>query len=250
VNHAWLGLAALFFSAACSIDDRTVSVAQVGSEMMPVRCQGIPVERELISDFSDAVEVVDVDGNHGIEYRDGPVGLGGVTQFFGAPDLSLPTLSLVSTDTGPALNVEAKPETPISDEIRTRYFGFGLGFGRTEPVCVDASAYRGVSFTLEGSIDTCELRFQTQISQDDRLLEGSNISSCTLGEACFPPFSEPLEVGSKRSFQFPFGALENGNPVPLVDPTTLINVAWKMYAPASGPACKLSMLIDDVAFYR
>jgi len=250
VNHAWFGPAALFFSAACSIDDRSVSVAPAGSELMPVRCQGIAVERRLISDFSDAAEVVDVDGNHGIEYRDGPVGLGGVTQFFGAPGVPLPMLSLVSTDTGPVLKVEATPERPISEELGSRYFGFGLGFGRSEPVCVDASAYQGISFTLEGSIGSCELSFQTQISQDDRLLEGSNVSSCTLGELCYPPFSEPLEVGSKRTFQFRFGALKNGNPVPLVDPTRLINVAWKMYAPASGPACELSMLIDDVAFYR
>ncbi len=250
MNCAWLGPAALFFSVACSIDDRNVSVAPATDASVPTRCSGIPVGRELISDFTDAVEVVDVDGNHGIVYSNGPVGLGGVTQFFSAPGVAPPTLSLVPTDTGPALEVRATPARPISAEPASRYFGFGLGFGIVAPVCVDASAYRGVSFSLEGQIGSCELMFQTQISQDDRLLEGSDVSSCTLAELCYPPYSAPLEVGRKRTFQFPFDALNGGNPVELVDPTTLINVAWKMFAPVSGPACEVRIVIDDVAFYR
>jgi hypothetical protein len=70
------------------------------------------------------------------------------------------------------------------------------------------------------------------------------------GRAVLPAASEPLEVGAKRRFQILFAALSNGNPVQLVDPSTLLNTAWKWFVPAGGPACAVSLVIDDVAFYR
>jgi len=259
----WKGLresgaaALVVLAGACSIDPRDVIVdsgdpaaadadADADADVVEV-CRGIPVERSLIADFSDAVEELDHDGNAGIRYPSGPVNRGGVSYFFAAPGLATPRLSIQTTAGNPALRIDATPGVPVNDQ--NYYFGFALGFGSEEEVCLDASGYSGVSFTLDGSPGTCLLMFQVMISQDDRIGAGFAAASCTLGEACYPPFSDPLAVDGPGSYAIPFAALANGNPVDHVDLKTITNVGWKMYAPLDGP-CEAHLVLDDVAFFR
>jgi len=91
--------------------------------------------------------------------------------------------------------------------------------------------------------------FQVMISQDDRIGAGFAAASCTLGEACYPPFSDPLAVDGPGSYAIPFAALANGNPVEHVRSQDHHERGWKMYAPLDGP-CEAHLVLDDVAFFR
>jgi hypothetical protein len=248
----------LILGFGCSIDDRVVTVAPTPLDeptgLSPVveACQGIPIENDLISDFSDAREVVDSEGNAGIEFTRGPVGRGGESYFFEAGGLSRPRLSLVPTASGFSLRIDAKPGVPIDDS--NQWVGFALGFARDQEVCVDATGYHGIRFTIAGSTGTCQLMTQVMISQDDRIGEGFPTASCTLGDLCYPPFSAPLAVDeTPHTFEIPFTALSDGNPAPVVDELTkktITNIGWKLYVPLSGPPCVASLSLDDVGFYK
>jgi hypothetical protein len=214
------------------------------------------VQQDLITDFSDAVVGIDLDGNPGIAYSRGAVALGGTSAVFAAPGLRLPRLSLEPRGSDQALRIDATPGVPIDNQ--NYYSGIALAFGRDEGVCVDATGYTGVRFTLEGTPGTCQLMFQVLISQDFRIGENGP-GACTLGELCYPPFSEPLVVdggvGAEPSrFDVRFAALTRpGNPVARIDAQTIksiVNVGWKLFAPLVGPPCQASMLLDEVAFFR
>jgi len=241
-------MAVFCLAAACSIDARMVTVNDSQQVTPTTVCQGMPVQRDLITDFSDAFVAPDHDGKPGVGFAQGPVPGGGVSYLFAAPGLASPRLSLEPRGDDRALRIDANPGVPIGDD--NYYLGFGLGFGGDTQICVDASGYQGVSFTLDGSTGTCQLMFQVEISQDYRIGSNTQIASCTLGEACYPPYSRPLVVDGPMTHAIPFSALANGNPVGMVDMTAITSVGWKLFAPLNGPPCQASLLLDDVAFFR
>jgi hypothetical protein len=241
-------ISGLCLAAACSIDARRVTVNDSQQVAPTMICQGLPVQRDLITDFSDAFEVPDHDGKPGVGFAQGPVPGGGVSQLFTAPGLASAQLSLEPRGDNHALRIDANPGVPIGDD--NYYVGMALGFGGDQEICVDASGYQGVSFTLDGSTGSCQLMFQVMISQDYRIGSNTLVASCTLGEACYPPFSRPLVVDGTMSYSIPFSALANGNPVGTVDVKAITNVGWKLFAPLNGPPCQASLLLDDVAFFR
>jgi hypothetical protein len=239
------------FAAACAIDGRAVTV-DGGVPIVATRvCQGIAVQQDLITDFSDAVLGTDLEGGPGILYGRGPVQRGGASEVFAAPGLKFPQLSLEPHGTDQALRIEAKPVMPVIDNP---YLGFALGFGRDAELCVDATGYRGVAFTLDGTTGTCQLMFQVLFSQDFRVGLADPAGACTLGELCYPPFSRPLAVNGPATYAIEFADLVNpGNPVAGIDPQTIrsiVNVGWKLFPPLGDTPCQASLLLDDVAFFR
>jgi hypothetical protein len=253
----FLAALSVFAGAACSIDSRAVIVdaagqtdadADVDAQVIEV-CQGIPVQQALIADFSDAVEEVDSHGNAGVRYASGPVSRGGTAYFFAAPGLTPPRLSIQTTGDNRALRIDATPGKPVTPDFY--WFGFALGFGSDTEVCLDATGFTGVGFTLDGTPGTCLLMFQVMISEDDRIGDGFEAASCTLGPDCYPPFSKPLMVAGPGSYAFPFTELAHGNPVETVDVKAITNVGWKMFAPVDeSTPCEAHLVLDDVAFYR
>ena len=240
----------LVLTAACSIDGRAVTVdGSVPIIAMRV-CQGIAVQQALITDFSDAVPGTDLDGNPGILYGLGPVQRGGTAVVFAAPGLKPPQLSLEPHGNDQALRIEANPGMTVGDNY---YLGFALGFGQDAELCVDATGYRGVSFTLDGTVGSCQLMFQVLVSQDFRVGPHDPAGACTLGELCVPPYSRPLAVNGPAPYMIPFADLVNaGNPVAGIDSQTIrsiVNVGWKLFA-LGGTPCQASLLLDDVAFFR
>ena len=162
-----------------------------------------------------------------------------------------PRLSLISQGDNPALRIEASPGVPSS--VARSYLGFGLGFGVDEELCVDASEFRGVRFTLDGSVGTCQLMFQVDISEDLSIDEEqhSPLAACKVGvDLCYPPFSLPLTINGPTHFEIPFTALSDGSPIGLVDRKTIAGISWKLWAPLDGPPCVASLVLDDVAFFR
>jgi hypothetical protein len=227
---------------ACQIDPRVV--------MAPVSaCQGAPVANALITDFFDATEGPDFEGHPGVTFGGGALGRGGSTLVFAAEGLPAPRLSLTKTaNDNPALQIDATPGIPKGQNF---WLGFALGFAQDEDVCVDASAYKGVSFTLDGTPGTCTFMFQVDISQDLDIGTKSPIAACPLGpDLCYPPFSLPINVNGRKTHQFPFTALSQGNPIKLVDRKTITNLSWKLWAPSEGPPCEAHLILDDVAFYK
>ena len=92
--------------------------------------------------------------------------------------------------------------------------------------------------------------FQVEFSQDFDL-NVSPLGACTLGDLCYPPYSAPLAVNeAPKTYDIPFTAISDGNPVRQVDPTTITSVAWKLWAPSEGAPCEADFVVDDVAFFR
>jgi hypothetical protein len=236
-------LVALVLAAACSVDARSVTLSRSA-------CEGLPVEQALITDFSDATETTDRTGHPGITYTTGPLERGGTSVVFAAPSMVPPTLSLISQGDNRALKIDASPATP--SDLDHSWFGFALGFGLETDLCVDASSFRGVQFTVDGTASTCSFMVQVDISQDIAIDEtNSPVAACTLGVyLCYPPFSLPLTVNGPTHFAIPFTALSDGSPIALVDPKTILGISWKFFAPLEGPPCVASLILDDVAFFR
>ena len=243
------GLAAVPFivAAACSIDARQVTV---DSGVVESRiCKGAPVDQDVITDFSDAVEATDAGGNPIIRWGGGPGQRGGVSYVFGAAGQMPPALSLEDVAGNRVLRVRATPGVPNSPD--NFWSGLALGFGHDPAGCVDASAYRGVRFRIEGTVGTCQLMFQVEISQD-LAIGGTDdeVAACTLGDLCYPPFSTPLSIQGSKTYEVPFTAISEGSPVHEVDPRSVTDVGWKLWAPLAGAPCEASFVVDDVAFFR
>jgi hypothetical protein len=245
---SWPGLALTAFlpvvaGLACEIDSRVVT-APVSA------CQGVPVANALITDFSGATEGPDLAGQPGVTFTGGgALNRGGSTLVFAAEGLEAPTLSLTKTaNDNPALQIDAKPGIPKGLNF---WLGFAIGFARDEDVCVDASDYKGVSFTLDGTPGTCLLMFQVEISQDLDIGTKSPIAACPLGpDRCYPPFSLSINVSGRKTYQFLFSSLSEGSPLALVDKKAITNLSWKLWAPSEGPPCEAHLILDDVTFYK
>jgi hypothetical protein len=216
---------------------------------VPGPCASIVVKQDLITDFSDAFDAPDFDGHPGgVSFTGGPVERGGVSYRFAAPGLDPPRLSLEPRVHDLALRIEAAPRMPIDGNY---YLGVAFGFSAGDEVCIDASAYRGVQFTLDGTTGTCQLMFQVERSEDYRIGPNTKVASCTLGELCYPPFSPPLIVDGQRNHAIPFADLTMpGNPIPEVNPKAITGVGFKLFAPVAGPPCVASLVVDDLAFFR
>lgn len=232
---------------ACSIDSRSVTFAPPVLEDRI--CKGVPVDQELVTDFSDAAETMEGGGDSLIRWGGGIAQKGGYAVSFGAPGQMPPQLSVVEDGGGNrALRVHATPGVPNGPD--NVWSGAALVFGHDPDICVDATGYRGVSFRIAGMAGTCELMFQVEISQD-LALEISPTAACTLGDRCYSPFSNPLAIEKDaKTYEIPFTAISDGNPVPQVDPKTITSVAWKLWAPVEGVPCEADFVVDDVAFFR
>jgi hypothetical protein len=199
-----------------------------GGTTAPMVCTGTPPASALITDFSDAVV-----GTDGITFGTAP-NLTGVTFTYANQGEPSPVLSLAAApagSTGQALQVsDAGP-------IQT-WAGFGFGFN----MCVDASAYTGVQFTITGSLGNCDLTFAAQFSEDNSVTDDPTFGSCILGTDCFPPTStQPIGTGTTI---VEFSQVANGSPTSIVDTRALTGVQWQL----NGPNCAANFAVTDVTF--
>jgi hypothetical protein len=201
----------------------------------PMVCSGTPPAAALITDFSDAVA-----GTSGIAFGT-PPGLGGGTFTYAATGLNPPVLSLAPApagSTGQALQVVANPGLPT--DPADEFSGFGLGFD----MCVDASAYTGVEFTITGDLGSCALTFAAQFSEDNSVTDDPSFGSCTLGGNCFPPSSGPIVAGTTVVH---FADLLGGSPQTSVDARALTGVQWNLDTNPASP-CSASFAVTDIRF--
>lgn len=204
--------------------------AMGGGTQPPMPCVGTPPASPLITDFADAV------AGDPILFGTSP-NLTGGTFSYAAPVLTASTLSVVAGANGtPALQVAASPG-PAPDPANT-WFGFGLFFDS----CVDASAYNAVSFTVNGSLGDCSIRFAVTSSQNVSPTDDPR-GACTEA-SCFPPSTPFMTTGTNviRFADFTFPGSPN-----IVDPRSLIGIQWQMDTPV-GLGCTASFTIDDISF--
>jgi len=198
----------------------------------PPACVGTPPASPLITDFNDAMTSGDriLFGT--------PPNIPGASFAYAAPGLMPPALSLgPGANATPGLRVVV--HTGVPTDPGNGWFGFGLSFA----VCVDATLYDSVRFTISGDLGNCRIRFAVasseNVSRDD-----DPLGSCTQ-PSCFPP-STPFD-GAIGTLTFPFyGATFTGNPN-VIDPKAFVGVHWQMDASFAG-GCDASFTIDDIQF--
>jgi hypothetical protein len=198
-------------------------------------CSGTPPSRALITDFSDATA-----GTSAISFGTAP-NIGGGSYTYAAPGLTAPVLSLAPApvgSTGQALEVAANPG--LVTDPSNAWTGFGLGFD----MCVDASAYTGVEFTITGALGNCALTFTPIFSEDNSVTDNPTFGSCT-SASCFPGQSASLLPGTNIVH---FADVLGGSPQPFVDPRALTGVQWQLNAPTDGTLCSANFAITNVTF--
>jgi hypothetical protein len=192
-------------------------------------CIGTPASSPIITNFSDAV------AGSPITFGTAP-GLMGGTFSYAATGLVAPALSLVPASGGNAgqgLQVTVNPGT--TTDPANAFFGFGLFFSS----CVDASAYRGVKFTIAGDLGSCGISFATTFSDAVSPSDDPN-GACTLA-SCFPPSAPVTTTGT---LVVPFASVSGGSPG-TIDPKSIVGVQWQMNTPL-GFACAANFVITDV----
>jgi hypothetical protein len=207
-----------------------------GGTPQPMVCSGTRPARALITDFSDAGV-----GTSGIFFGTAP-NIGGGTYSYAAPGLSAPVLSLgpaPAGSTGQALDVVANPG--LTTDPSNNWSGFGLGFN----MCVDASAYTGVQFTITGSLGNCAVTFSPVFSENNSVHDDPAFGSCTAA-SCYTGESRPLAPGTDI---VRFTDVIGGSPQTMVDPRALTGVQWQLNAPTDGVSvCSASFAITDITF--
>ncbi len=132
-------------------------------------------------------------------------------------------------------------------------WGLDLTFGFE--ACVDASAYQGVSFTVEGDLGSCELSF-SPLSSENASVNYHETGSCSvpppvttvaINAGCRAPRSGPLGTGSHL---VRFADLTGGIPETTVNPATLVGLEWWLAASSApdAPPCLAEVQIVDIAF--
>jgi len=198
-------------------------------------CSGSPLPTPLITDFSDAMV-----GTSGISFGTAP-NLGGGTFTYAAPGLTAPTLSLVPAPAGSTGQGLAVAEnTGIPTDPSDAFSGFGLGFD----MCVDASAYTGIQFTISGDPGNCSLTFAAQFSEDNSVTDDPMFGSCT-SSPCIPPSSLPIAVGTTTVH---FSDVTGGTPDPTVDPRALTGIQWNLSPNDGASACVGNFVVTDIRF--
>jgi hypothetical protein len=223
------------------MSDGARTVSDGSRSAAAIACHSSPPARALITDFSDATAGTDpASGQPDIDFGT-PPDLTGVTWTTALGSLSAPTLTLTATNGNQALQAAVNPgAATISGDNRV---DFGLVFN----VCVDASAFTAVAFTISapGGLGTCLVNFGIQISEDQNAVAG--VGTCD-ANACAPPMLGPVTVGlTPATVTVPFTQPIGGTPTHMVDPTAITGLQWDVSEPMGSP-CVTTLVLDDISF--
>jgi hypothetical protein len=140
------------------------------------------------------------------------------------------------------------------------YAGFVLFFNN----CVDACAFKGVSFTIKGTISAgCTMQFSSNFSQD--VCNDGTTSTDPKGSYRFdaggtcPAYSPQLNLtgisSTPKTIQVAFddAMLVGGVPQTMVDNAYITGVQWQFTLPQAGDGgpdnCQAAINLSDVKFY-
>jgi concanavalin A-like lectin/glucanase superfamily protein len=173
----------------------------------------------------------------------GPAIRSGYPTSFAPEGVAWPSMGSYVSDAGEleALTVYIDPEDG-SALPEGAYWDAGLSF--SEPACVDASAYAGVSFSIQGELGSCSVVFSALFSQD---LTANDERGACIDRPCSAPISAPFGLGQHV---FRFADLTGGTPLPDIDPTKLTGLLWR-FLPSpdpSAPRCNATVAIENISF--
>jgi hypothetical protein len=172
---------------------------------------------------------------------DGGIELGGAIYAYGG--IAQPTYSL-GNGTFNVMEAHGATSAP-------QYVGILIGF----TACVDASAFTGVEFSLDGSASGCTIQYSTNDAPHDDMVTDPK-GTCTLGGQCYSPqaaITEPLPTASTVVME-PFITTAGGNPSLPTDPKQLTAVQWQFTIAATAEGgtpgtCMANLNIKNVKFY-
>jgi hypothetical protein len=198
----------------------------------------VPPVVPLITDFSDAA----ADPTNVGEFRYGgnmpsTRVQGGTSRF--ASGATKGTLSVA----GGALTFAATVDAPSTANM---YPFSGFVVYVDGPTCVNATAYTGVSFTLTGTLGTCQLVFSFGYADDLAATSDAMRGLCTAA-SCYP--SQFMITTATTTVSFTALPVTMGVPVVAVDKGKLTGVQWQLQ-PASGATagCTGSITVDNISF--
>jgi len=141
----------------------------------------------------------------------------------------------------------------------TQYAGFVLFFNN----CVNACAFKGVSFTIKGSIMGCTMQFSSNFTEDvcndgTTATDPKGSYRFDAGATC-PAYSPQLNLtgisSTAQTIQVAFNdaMLIGGVPETMVDNGHITGVQWQFTIPPAGDggpnACVANINISNVKFY-
>jgi hypothetical protein len=124
------------------------------------------------------------------------------------------------------------------------FSGGGFYIQSAPVLCVDASAYKGVSFTISGTMGsagdagTNQILFKAFEAADRQVLPAGMAGppgTCTMGAACNPPSYAFTLPATPTTMTVHWTDLTGGVPDPtLSDPSTLSGIEWDLPWPCTG----------------
>jgi hypothetical protein len=161
---------------------------------------------------------------------------------FGRPDAAWPSVGAYVSDEGVFEALTVHIDTRGVELTSETVLEAGLEFSELE--CVDASAFGGVAFTLEGELGSCSLGFSALFSADRPAHDGRG--SC-IDSVCRAPIA-PVEGLGPHVVRFT--DLTGGAPVSALDPSTLSGLRWWFTPPTNEGAepCVADVTFRDIRF--
>jgi hypothetical protein len=203
-------------------------------------CRGgvtTPPLSALLTDFSDAAP----DPAHAGDYRFGGLDAsrvqGSTVRFSNTPS-DKGTLSLSAGKLGFSTTVTA-PTAAGPGEFP--YSGFALVIDG--PACVDASAYTGISFELEGDLGECILYLSFAYADDLATSADPNRGLCS--GTCYP--SEFAITTDTTSVSFADAQTVPGVPVAPINTPKLVGVQWQVVSTGTT-SCAAAFTVAKVRF--
>jgi len=130
------------------------------------------------------------------------------------------------------------------------YAYVGLPFN----ACQDASTYKGVKFTISGTLsDMCSIQFSTVDKEHNTVTNNGTCDpttatnmSCYASSKIFALTADPTDVTVNFADQTGGGAAADAA---VVDPTQILGIQWQLNPPAMG-ACTAMVTIKNVMFVK
>jgi hypothetical protein len=169
----------------------------------------------------------------------GSVAIPRVIYEYTAPGLEPASAEALVGSDGTFAGIHITAVSGVPTDPMSRWLGVGLPLVG----CVDASAFRGVKFTIKGDLGSCEVSFGlvTSVNNSDGF-----VGSCH-ESACLAASSAPLQAGTTVVL---FSEMTGGSPESRVNPATLNDLQWQFTVPLadSAPACVADFTITELSF--
>jgi len=196
-------------------------------------CAPMAPSMALITDFS--MTSPGMSGGAVFTYKGGGVS-GGAVSYGGTAG---PTVSMASG----TMNLKMSAAASTAPQ----YVGASLYFDG----CVDASAYKGIKFSIGGTISAaCTIQYSTNDSEHTAVATDAK-GSCTAA-SCYSP-QKPLDTipATPSAVTVLWADATNaGSPATAVDPAKLTSVQWQFTIAAGAGSCTANITIDDVSFVQ